>query len=241
VPRTWKYDWEAIRSYYDLGHTPTESQREFSVSNGAWYRAVQRGTIVPRQMNGGASRGRTRAEVSELLDQGLSQAAIARVLGVSKSTVCFHARKLGLVARAEPARRYDWDEIRAFYEQGHSAAECQRRFGFSLAAWADAIRRGAISTRPRLEPLELVLAAGKRRSRRHVKTRILLAGLKPEHCEICGLPGWEGRPISLELHHVNGDSADNRLENLRLLCPNCHSQTENFGSRNKRATAAVPR
>jgi 5-methylcytosine-specific restriction endonuclease McrA len=59
------------------------------------------------------------------------------------------------------------------------------------------------------------------------------AGLKDERCERCGLTDWRGQPLSLALHHVNGDGADNRLENLQLLCPNCHSQTPNFAGRNR--------
>ena len=56
-------------------------------------------------------------------------------------------------------------------------------------------------------------------------------------CSICG---WhEVNPytglVPLQLHHINGDSTDNREENLQVLCPNCHSLTENFGSRNKNA------
>jgi 5-methylcytosine-specific restriction endonuclease McrA len=66
-----------------------------------------------------------------------------------------------------------------------------------------------------------------------VKARLRLAGLKHECCEQCGLTDWRNRPLSLELHHVNGDGRDNRLENLMLLCPNCHSQTDTWGARNK--------
>ena len=45
---------------------------------------------------------------------------------------------------------------------------------------------------------------------------------------------WQGKPIPLELHHINGDNTDNRLENLQLLCPNCHAQTETYGGKNQK-------
>jgi 5-methylcytosine-specific restriction endonuclease McrA len=57
-------------------------------------------------------------------------------------------------------------------------------------------------------------------------------GLTPPNCECCGISEWLDRPLSLALHHINGDGHDNRLENLQLLCPNCHSQTDNFAGRN---------
>ncbi|MEA2388845.1 MAG: hypothetical protein QOG41_1618, partial [Thermoleophilaceae bacterium] len=76
-----------------------------------------------------------------------------------------------------------------------------------------------------------VLVSGRPRNRSHIKLRLLGAGLKDGSCEDCGITQWRGRPLSMALHHVNGDGRDNRLENLRLLCPNCHSQTENFAGR----------
>lgn len=69
--------------------------------------------------------------------------------------------------------------------------------------------------------------------RNRLKLRLLRAGLLEYACSICGIDEWRGRPISLQLDHVNGVSDDHRLENLRLLCPNCHSQTESFAGRNK--------
>lgn len=66
-------------------------------------------------------------------------------------------------------------------------------------------------------------------------TRDPLIALRGQKCENCGLTEWLGLPINLEVHHINGDRTDNRLENLQLLCPNCHSYTSTFAkSGNKR-------
>jgi hypothetical protein len=60
-----------------------------------------------------------------------------------------------------------------------------------------------------------------------LKQKLLEDGLKKHYCEGCRSTKWQGKPIPLELHHVNGDRFDNRLENLKLLCPNCHALTDN--------------
>lgn len=238
VPRPRRsYDWTEINRFYELGHSAAECQRRFGISNGAWHAAVQRGAIAARETRHRPRTG-TREAVGKLLATGWSQAAIARELGISKPTVCFHVRKLGIAATMEPGQRYDWDAVKQYYEAGHSATECRRRFGFGRDAWRAAVARGAILARPNMEPLGDVLAAGRQRSRAHVKARLLKAGVKLGRCEACGLSDWQGAPISLELHHVNGDGQDNRLDNLRLLCPNCHSQTDTWGGRNKARKAA---
>lgn len=56
--------------------------------------------------------------------------------------------------------------------------------------------------------------------------------IKDYKCDICGLKDWNGKEIVLELHHKNGIHSDNRLDNLQILCPNCHSQTDNFRAKN---------
>lgn len=56
--------------------------------------------------------------------------------------------------------------------------------------------------------------------------------LLPYECQECALlPAWRDAPLSLHLDHINGDRYDNQLSNLRFLCPNCHSQTPNFGGK----------
>lgn len=66
-------------------------------------------------------------------------------------------------------------------------------------------------------------------------TRRLLNELKWERkCSACNLSEWLGKPIPLELHHINGKHFDHRLENLRLLCPNCHAQTDNYCRKTRR-------
>lgn len=65
-----------------------------------------------------------------------------------------------------------------------------------------------------------------------LKLRLIKEGVKEEKCEVCGNTEWMGGPIPLDLHHINGNHFDNRLENLIILCPNCHRLTDNHRSKN---------
>ena len=103
----------------------------------------------------------------------------------------------------------------------------------------DALARGVLISRPQSAPVAEYLVRGRRVNRTHLKGRLLAAGLKEKRCRRCGIEEWLGEPLAMALHHVNGEGTDNRLENLMMLCPNCHSQTENFSDRGrKRAEAA---
>lgn len=70
-----------------------------------------------------------------------------------------------------------------------------------------------------------------------LKKRLVKEGYLEYRCVCCGNTGnWNGKPLILQLDHINGINNDHRIENLRFLCPNCHSQTDSFaGKNNKRS------
>lgn len=79
--------------------------------------------------------------------------------------------------------------------------------------------------------LEDILEKGLPYASDRLKTRIINAGIKERKCECCGLTEWNGQNIPLELHHINGNHSDNHLENLQILCSNCHALTDNYRKR----------
>ncbi len=146
-------------------------------------------------------------------------------------------------------------EVRQAIAESKSWAESLRRLGYCetggnwqtlkkyAALWGvphDHFDRGAtqrelaLAARP---SLELVLVRDSTYSRKYVKRRLFQEGLKERRCELCGQgESWRGRLMSLILDHINGERSDHRLENLRLVCPNCAATLDTHCGRKNRLT-----
>jgi len=81
---------------------------------------------------------------------------------------------------------------------------------------------------------EILIIGEKRHHGTHLKGWLYKFGFKKPFCEECNIGVvWNEKPLTLQLHHINGNPKDNRLENLQILCPNCHTQTETYGFKNR--------
>jgi hypothetical protein len=151
--------------------------------------------------------------------------------------------------------RYTETEARTAIARSRSFAEALRRLGmcasgnnwrtlktYAIEVWRipvdhfdpHAASRAALErSRFAARPLADILIEGSPFSRSQLKRRLYEAGLKARRCELCGQDElWRGRRMSLILDHVNGVNDDNRLENLRIVCPNCAATLETHCGRN---------
>lgn len=145
------------------------------------------------------------------------------------------------------------DELAAALAESRSLAEVCRRLdvrgGGGQGRLVRRIRRLGLDTshllgqgwaqgrvnpgkRPRRPLEEILVEGGAVGQTSTLRRRLIEEGVKEARCESCGRDTWLDGPIPLELDHINGDRRDNRLENLRLLCPNCHALTETYRGRN---------
>jgi len=170
-----------------------------------------------------------RQRILALLAQGKTYSQIVAELGCAKSTVAYHAKN---VKEPPNYKVHDWAEVQKHYDAGQSANQCMTQFGICRAVWYSAKSDGRVMTRPRRIPVEVLMSPGRRTIRTHLKKRLIEEGLLEEKCSRCGIIEWLGEPLSITMHHRNGINNDNRLENLVMLCPHCHSQTDNYAGRN---------
>lgn len=95
--------------------------------------------------------------------------------------------------------------------------------------------RGVPSTKKKKSASILKRIEGGYREKASLLRRALQEVGVPYQCAICSLANWEGKPLTLEIDHIDGDWRNNQRENLRFLCPNCHTQTPNYGNRGRLA------
>ena len=82
------------------------------------------------------------------------------------------------------------------------------------------------------KPIEEYLQKDRYCDSKSLKKRLIDENILENKCSICGIgPKWNNKPLTLQLDHINGDHNDNTLENLRIICPNCHSQTNTFSGK----------
>jgi hypothetical protein len=174
--------------------------------------------------------------VQAYYDEGHGFVQCARKFGFSHTAWVKAIKRSAL--RATPTRfndrrqRFDWTEVQAYFDSGHTYAECMTRFGYCPESWTAAVRRGKLSVRARALPLDLMTR--RKMARRSIKRRLLELNLLKNECSRCGIAQWRGKPLIIHIDHINGINDDWRLANLRMLCPNCHSQTPTFSGRNVR-------
>ena len=153
------------------------------------------------------------------------------------------------VRSAHGSRRYSTETLAAVVADSRSIAEVLRKLGIRPAGGShfhisNRIKREGLDTshflgqghnrgkpgrrKPASEVL-VVLTPGSQRRKRGPLVRAMLEVGVPYRCAVCGVGAeWLGRPLTLAVDHVNGDWLDNRLVNLRFLCPNCHAQTSTW-------------
>ena len=114
-----------------------------------------------------------------------------------------------------------------------------KKFGIDTAHFVR-YQNGAHQLRHTPEQILVRIPRGANRTKPHLLRRALVEIGRPYRCALCDNDGtWRDAPLRLDIDHIDGDFHNNVASNLRYLCPNCHSQTENFAGRSRNKYAHV--
>ena len=142
--------------------------------------------------------------------------------------------------------KFSKEELESFVRESYSYAELAEKLGYSSKSGSGQNQAKEIcklydfstehfsqKLRPSAVKTEQIFIKGYK-SRETLRKNLI--ALRGHRCECCGLDSWNNLPIALQVHHKDGNSLNNLLDNLELLCPNCHAQTDNYCGKNKVGT-----
>lgn len=193
-------------------------------------------------------------ELEILVGQNLSSHQIAREMSISQTTVKYWLKKFSLKTNKKQFNQHvNWTEnqlkdavrdsiclsqVLQKLEMGHSSGNYRtinkyiKRYNIDNSHFrATEVMSPKFVRRFPLE--EILIENSPYEWTNNLKKRLIEENVLTELCSECGINTWNNKRLVLQLDHINGHRNDNRIENLRLLCPNCHSQTETFSGRNK--------
>lgn len=145
--------------------------------------------------------------------------------------------------------QYTKENLEELCKNSFSLAEVLRKSGRAVAGGSSALLKKKIKEfnidishfsgqgwkRTSIELNDNIFVKNSLRTSACIRERVIKYNLIPYICSECGCDGnWNGKIIALQLHHIDGDSSNNELQNLTFLCPNCHAATENWGGKNKK-------
>jgi Zn finger protein HypA/HybF involved in hydrogenase expression len=136
------------------------------------------------------------------------------------------------------------EEFREIISSSNSLTECLKKIGLTGSSSYSRLNRrieelgcstehfGNISSYATYSLDEILIENSTYANITRLKERLVREKRLEYKCSECGITNWMGKSLSLQLDHINGKHNDHRIENLRFLCPNCHSQTDTFAGRN---------
>ena len=133
------------------------------------------------------------------------------------------------------------EEILLIYEKEITLHEAASQLGMTtVSLWRRAKKLGIKWSEKKFKPTGKKIPIEEILEGKHpyfqtlkLKKRLIKEGIKENKCEDCGIDSWMGKPIMIQLDHIDGNSHNHKLNNLRMRCPNCHSQTPTYSGKNK--------